>query len=330
MERLQCELCGSVDLIPIAKNVYQCQHCACKYIVDPNTPSKLAAQPAILPSQDHWLIRGFQYLDHGAYSQAIDCFEKHLNDYPEDYRGWWGEVRAMTDNLFRISEQNEDMKRAYQRTLQYAPGDIRPQLKAAMKSLCEKSTAAYIKRIMNCQEENISLHRKINQNEEILKQKNSEKAALTEQIDQEEKKLQSLKKTTLDRVDLGCSAFIVWALIVFCGGGAVLWFVLFLIQKLFKLHDTTMAITFFVIVGTPLIFLIYCKYKDIAAKIAENKIGSVESKKQSLMLKRTRVEEIIEPLFRENKANTVTINNNNQVIASLRALINWISQLLNN
>lgn len=330
MERLQCELCGSVDLIPIAKNVYQCQHCACKYIVDPNKPSKLAAQPAILPSQDHWLIRGFQYLDHGAYSQAIDCFEKHLNDYPEDYRGWWGEVRAMTDNLFRISEQNEDMKRAYQRTLQYAPGDIRPQLKTAMKSLCEKSTAAYSTRIVNCQEENASLQLKINQNEETLKQQNSEKAALTEQIENEEKRLQSLRNTALDREDIGCSLFIAWALIVFCGGGAILWFVLFIIQKLFKLQTITVLVTFLVIVGTPLIFLIYCKYKDIAAKIAESKIGSVESKKQSLMLKRTRVEEIIEPLFHENKANSVTISNNNQVIVSLQALINWISQLLNN
>ncbi|MBR3179108.1 MAG: leucine-rich repeat domain-containing protein [Clostridia bacterium] len=34
MKKLQCELCGSVDIMKIDDNVFQCQHCGCKYTQD--------------------------------------------------------------------------------------------------------------------------------------------------------------------------------------------------------------------------------------------------------------------------------------------------------
>ena len=34
MQRLQCDLCGSVDIIKTDEDVYQCQHCGCKYTLE--------------------------------------------------------------------------------------------------------------------------------------------------------------------------------------------------------------------------------------------------------------------------------------------------------
>ena len=34
MQKLQCELCGSIDIIKTAENVFQCQHCGCKYTLE--------------------------------------------------------------------------------------------------------------------------------------------------------------------------------------------------------------------------------------------------------------------------------------------------------
>ena len=34
MTRLQCELCGSIDIIKTEENVFQCQHCGCKYTLE--------------------------------------------------------------------------------------------------------------------------------------------------------------------------------------------------------------------------------------------------------------------------------------------------------
>ena len=34
MQKLQCELCGSVDLIKTEQNVFQCQYCGCKYTLE--------------------------------------------------------------------------------------------------------------------------------------------------------------------------------------------------------------------------------------------------------------------------------------------------------
>lgn len=34
MQKLQCELCGSVDIIKTDENVFQCQFCGCKYTLE--------------------------------------------------------------------------------------------------------------------------------------------------------------------------------------------------------------------------------------------------------------------------------------------------------
>ncbi len=34
MQKLQCELCGSIDIIKTEDNVFQCQHCGCKYTLE--------------------------------------------------------------------------------------------------------------------------------------------------------------------------------------------------------------------------------------------------------------------------------------------------------
>lgn len=34
MQRLQCDLCGSVDIIKTDEDVYQCQYCGCKYTLE--------------------------------------------------------------------------------------------------------------------------------------------------------------------------------------------------------------------------------------------------------------------------------------------------------
>jgi len=34
MKKLQCELCGSVDIIKIEDDLFQCQHCGCKYTAE--------------------------------------------------------------------------------------------------------------------------------------------------------------------------------------------------------------------------------------------------------------------------------------------------------
>ena len=34
MQKLQCELCGSVDIVRTDDGFFQCQHCGCKYTLE--------------------------------------------------------------------------------------------------------------------------------------------------------------------------------------------------------------------------------------------------------------------------------------------------------
>ena len=35
MQKLQCELCGSVDIIRTDDGFFRCEHCGCKYTLEP-------------------------------------------------------------------------------------------------------------------------------------------------------------------------------------------------------------------------------------------------------------------------------------------------------
>lgn len=94
-----------------------------------------AAPGVLIPQKDRFLERGLQRLTDGKMSDARGYFEKHLDSYPDDYRAWWGLVRAETDDLKAIPYDTgthyfdeTELYSNYTRAIDYAPDSERSTL----------------------------------------------------------------------------------------------------------------------------------------------------------------------------------------------------------
>ncbi len=93
MKQLTCEVCGGNDLLK-QDGVFVCQSCGCKYSAD--EVKKLMVQIS-----EPVKVEGIQTLEQGLanaetfmklneYKKAEETYKNLSNDYPQDWRCWWG------------------------------------------------------------------------------------------------------------------------------------------------------------------------------------------------------------------------------------------------
>ena len=69
MNKLQCELCGSVDIVKTGDALFQCQHCGCKYTLE--EAKKILFGEVTFKAQDFEIVGGRLVKYHGA-STVVD------------------------------------------------------------------------------------------------------------------------------------------------------------------------------------------------------------------------------------------------------------------
>ena len=122
MKKLQCELCNSVDIVKIGENMYQCQHCGCKYT---------AEQARAMLSGTVEIVKGSAELERQLanaqtqaklhdYQAAMASYAQLQKEYAADYRVWWGELEARLsacekDRTVPRTEEMRNMKETLRR-----------------------------------------------------------------------------------------------------------------------------------------------------------------------------------------------------------------------
>ena len=94
MQKLQCELCGSVDIIRTDDGFFQCQHCGCKYTLEQAKALLGTVETTIGTAELERLLRNAkaQY-DIEQFDAAKSTYEEITKQFPDDYRGWLGLLR---------------------------------------------------------------------------------------------------------------------------------------------------------------------------------------------------------------------------------------------
>lgn len=64
MKKLQCDLCGSIDIVKISNDLFQCQHCGCKFTTD--EAKRMLFGEVIIRSQDFEIVGGKLVKYHGS------------------------------------------------------------------------------------------------------------------------------------------------------------------------------------------------------------------------------------------------------------------------
>ena len=95
MQKLQCELCGSVDIVRTDDGFFQCQHCGCKYTLAQAKALLGTVETTIGTAERDRLLKNAQtQYEIGEYNKAKETFAKVTEQFPDDYRGWLGLMRT--------------------------------------------------------------------------------------------------------------------------------------------------------------------------------------------------------------------------------------------
>lgn len=89
------------------------------------------------PAAGRFLRLGLNYLESEDFMNAAGYFDRHLENYPNDYEGWWGKVRTQTDDLKNVKYNDRDLIVAYSNALRYAPEDKKGEMREQVRKIID-------------------------------------------------------------------------------------------------------------------------------------------------------------------------------------------------
>ena len=139
------------------------------------------------PDKERFLTQAMNYLKAGQMDKAKRYFQRFIDDYPEDYRGWWGAVRAQTNNLIEIPFGQRDLIEDYKRALRFSAEPERSEIKGQFTALVNNHISGLKGSIQNKRNEyNIAKERYAKVNDQIMDLERK-KSRATEAIKEKEK-----------------------------------------------------------------------------------------------------------------------------------------------
>ena len=107
MQKLQCELCGSVDIARTDDGFFRCEHCGCKYTLEQAKALLGTVETTIGTAERDRLLKNAQtQYEIGESNKAKETFAKVTEQFPDDYRGWLGLVQIYLRSYAGSSPQD--------------------------------------------------------------------------------------------------------------------------------------------------------------------------------------------------------------------------------
>ena len=120
MKKLQCELCGSVDIIRTNDGFFRCEHCGCKYTLEQVRTLLGTVETTIGTAELERLLKNAkaQY-DLGQVCEAEETYKEVTKQFPNDYRGWLGLLQIN----YRFPYENNSLIKLYEICQKLAPSE---------------------------------------------------------------------------------------------------------------------------------------------------------------------------------------------------------------
>lgn len=120
------------------------------------------------PSKERFLTQAMMYMKTGEYEKADQYFRSFINDFPTDYRGWWGMVRAQTSDLTVVPVERNDIVNNYYRAMEYAPQKEKQEISKDFKEACSREVQHLQQQINDLQKSGSDAQSQLKQNETAL------------------------------------------------------------------------------------------------------------------------------------------------------------------
>ena len=149
MEKLQCSVCGGTLVMSNDGEKAVCESCGMsfkketvkKMIMELSGPVKVEG----IQNSDSLADRAETFLRLGETEKAHAAFRQMTDEYPADYRGWWGLTRLMDWEryFYKSGLSVATMPEVCKRALQFAPEEAKKEIQdyfSAKVSLVKKQT----------------------------------------------------------------------------------------------------------------------------------------------------------------------------------------------
>lgn len=134
MEKLQCSVCGGALVMSDDGEKAVCESCGMsfkketvkKMIMELSGPVKVEG----IQNSDSLAERAETFLRLGEIRKAEEAFQKMTDEYPADYRGWWGLTRLMdwSRYFYDGGQGAATMPEVCKRALQFAPEEAKKEI----------------------------------------------------------------------------------------------------------------------------------------------------------------------------------------------------------
>ena len=104
MKQLTCEVCGGNDLLK-QEGVFVCQSCGCKYSADEVKKLMVQISEPVkvdgIQTLEQGLVNAETFMKLNEYKKAEETYKNLSNDYPQDWRCWWGIILSSVPGLYK-------------------------------------------------------------------------------------------------------------------------------------------------------------------------------------------------------------------------------------
>lgn len=136
MEKLQCSVCGGTLVMNDDGDRAVCESCGMsfkketiqKMVLELAGPVKVEG----IQNSDSLANRAETFLHMGERQKATQAFQTLTDEYPSDYRGWWGLTRTMDWVQYFYENGSGDcgMPQVCKRAVEFAPEDVKGEIRA--------------------------------------------------------------------------------------------------------------------------------------------------------------------------------------------------------
>ena len=126
----KCENCGSVLQVDDLQRAAICPYCGTAYVIQ-DAITYYQSFTENIPVEDR-IHAGEVFLKLEKYDEALDAFKQALDIAPDDYRTWWGCVKALSHNFTLQIESSQRLMQIadyYETALKIADEEKRTRLK---------------------------------------------------------------------------------------------------------------------------------------------------------------------------------------------------------
>ena len=110
MQAIKCELCGSNEFTKV-DGLFQCNHCNTKYTLEEAKKLIVSGTVEVVKGnaeKERLFSNAETCMKIGEFEKAKSFYEKMINTFPSDYRGWWGKYSIPFKRYINGENEPED------------------------------------------------------------------------------------------------------------------------------------------------------------------------------------------------------------------------------